>query len=97
MKQEIELTDYLLGEIINPKSNDYLQTYYFTHKCADGNGDTWYKSHTDYTVSQTTALWFKEDEVEWDQQLKYKLILAKSFDFNYYKHMSNKLVCFFIV
>ena len=66
MKQEIELTDYLLGEIINPKSNDYLQTYYFTHKCTDSANVIWYKSHTDYTVSQTTALWFKEDEVEWD-------------------------------
>ena len=66
MKQEIELTDYLLGEIINPKSNDYLQTYYFTHKCTDSANVIWYKSHTDYTVSQTTALWFKENEVEWD-------------------------------
>ena len=65
-QQEIELTDYLLGEIINPRSNDYLQTYYFTHKCTDSANVIWYKSHTDYTVSQTTALWFKEDEVEWD-------------------------------
>ena len=65
MKQEIELTGYLLGEINNPKSNDYLQTYYFTHKCTDGANVTWYKAHTDYTVSQTTSLWFKEAEVSW--------------------------------
>ncbi len=65
MKQEIELTDYLLGEIINKNSNDYLQTYYFTHKCVDGNNEIWYKAHTDYTVSQTTALWFKEVEIDW--------------------------------
>ena len=66
MITETELTDYLLGGVINKNSNDYLQTYYFTHKCVDGNGEIWYKSHTDYTVSQTTALWFKENEVEWD-------------------------------
>ena len=68
MIEEIELEEYLLGEIGNTKSNDYLQNYYFTHKCADGNGDTWYKSHTDYTVSQTTALWFREAEVSWFEQ-----------------------------
>ena len=65
MKQEIELTDYLLGEVNNPKSNDYLQNFYFTHKCVDGNNEIWYKAHTDYTVSQTTALWFKEVEIDW--------------------------------
>ena len=65
MKQEIELTGYLLGEINNQKSNDYLQTYYFTHKCVDGNGDVWYKAHTDYTVEHTTSLWFKEVEIDW--------------------------------
>ena len=65
MKQEIELSGYLLGEINNPKSNDYLQNFYFTHKCVDGNNEIWYKAHTDYTVSQTTALWFKEVEIDW--------------------------------
>ena len=64
MKQEIELETYLLGEINNSKSNDYLQTYYFTHKCVDGNGDVWYKAHTG--TEGNTYLWFKEDEVEWD-------------------------------
>ena len=34
-QQETELETYLLGEIINHKSNDYLQNYYFTHKCVD--------------------------------------------------------------
>ena len=63
-QQEIELTDYLLGEIINKKSNDYLQNYYFTHKCVDGNGDLWYKAHTNYTVENTSELWFKESEIE---------------------------------
>ena len=65
MQNEIELDDYLLGEVSNKNSNDYLQTFYFTHKCVDGNGDTWYKSHAEYIVSQTTALWFKETEIEW--------------------------------
>ena len=64
MKQEIELTGYLLGEVNNNTSNDYLQNFYFTHKCVDGDGTTWYKAHTDYTVENTTALWFKESEIE---------------------------------
>ena len=68
MKQEIELTEYLLGEVINHKSNDYLQTYYFTHKCVDGDGMAWYKAHTNYTVENTSELWFKEAEVEWLEQ-----------------------------
>lgn len=68
MKQEIELTNYLLGEVNNHNSNDYLQTYYFTHKCTDGENVIWYKAHTDYTVENTTALWFKEFEIEWLEQ-----------------------------
>ena len=65
MGQEIELSSYLLGEIINKQSNDYLQNYYFTHSCIDGANELWYKAHTDYTVENTTALWFKEAEVSW--------------------------------
>ena len=68
MKQEIELETYLLGEINNIKSNDYLQHFYFTHKCVDGDGELWYKAHTDYTVENTTSLWFKEDEIEWSEE-----------------------------
>ena len=65
MKQEIELETYLLGEIINKKSNDYLQNYYFTHKCTDGDGELWYKAHTNYTVEHTSELWFRNGEIEW--------------------------------
>lgn len=65
MKQEIELDDYLLGEVNNPKSNDYLQTYYFTHKCVDGENVTWYKAHTNYTVENTSELWFRNGEIDW--------------------------------
>ena len=65
MKQEIELETCLLGEIINKKSNDYLQTYYFTNKCVDGNGELWYKAHTNYTVEHTSELWFRNGEIEW--------------------------------
>ena len=65
MKQEIELEKYLLGEISNKKSNDYLQTFYFTHKCVDGNNDTWYKANTNYTVEHTSELWFRETEIDW--------------------------------
>ena len=68
MKQEIELETYLLGEIINHKSNDYLQTYYFTHSCVDGNGNVWYKAHANYTVENTSELWFKEAEVSWFEE-----------------------------
>ena len=70
MKQEIELTGYLLGAINNPNSNDYLQTYYFTHKCTDGANVTWYKAHTDYTVENTTSLWFKDGEVSWFEDVE---------------------------
>ena len=64
MKQEIELNTPLLGEIVNSKSNDYLQTFYFTNKCTDGANVTWYKANTDYTVENTSELWFKESEIE---------------------------------
>ena len=68
MKQETELSSYLLGEVNNSKSNDYLQTYYFTHKLVDGIGETWYKSHAEYIVENTSELWFKESEIEWFEQ-----------------------------
>ena len=67
-QQEIELTEYLLGEIINKNSNDYLQTFYFTHKCIDGANELWYKARADYTVEHTSELWFKEAEVSWFEQ-----------------------------
>ena len=67
-QQETELETYILGEIINKNSNDYLQNYYFTHKCTDGANVIWYKAHTNYTVENTTALWFKEAEVSWLEQ-----------------------------
>ena len=68
MITETELTDYLLGEIIDKNSNDYLQTFYFTHKCVDGNGEIWYKAYANYTVENTTALWFMEAEISWFEQ-----------------------------
>ena len=64
-QQEIELETYILGEITNKNSNDYLQTFYFTHKLVDGIGETWYKAHIDYTVEHTSELWFREAEVSW--------------------------------
>ena len=63
-QQETELETYILGEISNKKSNDYLQNYYFTHKCVDGNGELWYKAYAQYTVEHTSELWFKESEIE---------------------------------
>ena len=69
MKQEIELNTPLLGEIVNSKSNDYLQTFYFTHKCIDGANELWYKANTDYTVENTSELWFRESEIEWSEGL----------------------------
>ena len=67
-QQETELSSYLLGEIINKNSNDYLQNYYFTHKCVDGNGCVWYKAYTQYTVEHTTSLWFRKAEVNWFEE-----------------------------
>ncbi len=69
MKQETELSSYLLGEIINKKSNDYLQTFYFTHECVDGNGCVWYKACSQYTAEHTSELWFKEVEIDWSEGL----------------------------
>lgn len=65
MTNEIELNTLLLGEIVNSKSNDYLQTYYFTHKLVDGIGETWYKAYTNYTVEHTSELWFRNGEIDW--------------------------------
>ena len=70
MQQEIELETYLLGEVSNKNSNDYLQTFYFTHKCIDGANVTWYKAHAEYIVENTTALWFKEAEVSWFEDVE---------------------------
>ena len=67
-QQEIELETYLLGEIINKNSNDYLQTFYFTHKCTDGDGCVWYKAHAEYIVENTSELWFREAEVSWFEE-----------------------------
>ena len=64
-QQETKLETYLLGEVSNKQSNDYLQTLYFTHKCVDGANMTWYKAHTDYSVEHTSELWFKETEIDW--------------------------------
>ena len=64
-QQEIELETYILGEITNKNSNDYLQTFYFTHKLVDGIGETWYKAHIDYTVEHTSELWFRNGEIDW--------------------------------
>ena len=72
MITETELTDYILGEVKNNASNDYLQTFYFTHSCVDGVGETWLKAHTDYTVENTTALWFKESEIDWSEGCDYE-------------------------
>ena len=68
MTNEIELNTLPFGEIVNSKSNDYLQTFYFTHKCVDGVDEIWYKAHTDYTVENTSELWFKECEVSWFEE-----------------------------
>ena len=68
MIEEVELEVYLLGEISNAKSNDYMQTFYFTHKCTDGTNVIWYKSHAEYVVENTSSLWFKESEIEWSEE-----------------------------
>ena len=68
MITETELETYILGEVNNNTSNDYLQTFYFTHKCTDSANVTWYKAHTNYTVENTSELWFKESEIDWFEQ-----------------------------
>ena len=66
--EEVELEVYLLGEISNKKSNDYMNNYYFTHKCTDSANVIWYKAYTQYTVEHTTSLWFREAEVSWFEE-----------------------------
>ena len=68
MIEEVELEVYLLGEVSNKISNDYMQTFYFTHKCTDGANVIWYKSHAEYVVENTSSLWFKESEIEWSEE-----------------------------
>ena len=68
MISEIELETYLLGEVSDKRSNDYLQTFYFTHKCVDGDGELWYKARANYTVEHTSELWFREAEVSWFEE-----------------------------
>ena len=65
MTDEIELETYILGEVINARSNDYMQTLYFTHKLVDGIGETWFKASTNYSVEHTSELWFKDSEIDW--------------------------------
>ena len=62
--EEVELEVYLLGEVVNVKSQEYLQAFFFTHRCVDSSGVVWYKAHT--STDGNTYLWFKKDEVEWD-------------------------------
>ena len=62
--EEVELEEYLLGEVVNVKSQEYLQAFFFTHRCVDSSGVVWYKAHTG--TERNTYLWFKENEVEWD-------------------------------
>ena len=62
--EEVELEEYLLGEVVNVKSQDYLQVFYFTHRCVDSSGIVWYRVHTG--TEGNTYLWFKESEIEWD-------------------------------
>ena len=64
MIEEVELEEYLLGEVVNVKSQEYLQVFYFTHRCVDSGEVVWYKAHT--STEGNTYLWFREDEVEWD-------------------------------
>ena len=65
MIEEVELEVYLLGEVVNVKSQEYLQAFFFTHRCVDSSGVVWYKAHT--STEGNTYLWFKESEVEWSE------------------------------
>ena len=72
MTNEIELNTLLLGEIVNSKSNDYLQTFFFTHRCVDSANVTWYKAYAEYVVENTSELWFKESEIDWSEGCEYE-------------------------
>lgn len=69
MNNEIELTEYMQGEIVNIKSNDYGEVFYFTHK-ATANGKTWYKAVIPYTIQNVDALWYAEDEIQFGEMFE---------------------------
>lgn len=66
MIEEVELEEYLLGEVVNVKSQGYLQVFYFTHRCVDSSGIVWYRAHTG--AERGAYLWFKEAEVSWFEE-----------------------------
>ena len=57
LNEEIILDEYLLGEIVNPKSHYFTEESAFTKKVFDGVGQCWLYSHQFET-------YFKESEIE---------------------------------
>ena len=66
-KVEQALETPTLAEVINSKSNDYLQTYYLTHK-VNINGENWYRCKPEYYVKGVDNLWFNENELEIEEE-----------------------------
>ena len=57
LNEEIILDDYLIGEIINPKSYYFTEESVFTKKVFDSAGDEWLYSYQ-------FDVYFKVNEVE---------------------------------
>ena len=57
LNEEIILDDYLIGEIVNPRSNYFTEESIFTKKVFDSVGDEWLYSYQ-------FDVYFKENEVE---------------------------------
>ena len=57
LNEEIILDDYLLGEIVNPRSHYFTEESVFTKKVFDSAGDEWLYSYQ-------FDVYFKVSEVE---------------------------------
>ena len=63
MKQEVELRNYLLAMVVNPKSEYFGESFYMTHK-VETKSKTWYRCKPKYYVKGVDKLWFTENEIE---------------------------------
>ena len=57
LNEEIIFDDYLIGEIVNPKSHYFTEERVFTKKVFDGVGQEWLYSYQ-------FEVYFRVDEVE---------------------------------
>ena len=67
MKQEVELNNCLLAEVVNSKSDYFGESFYLTHK-VETKGETWYRCKPEYYVKGVDSLWFNVNELEIEEE-----------------------------